>query len=117
MILDLRHIDGGVPGGEERRGADGAHDFAGQCVHVIAEHRASVRIGVEVEVAASGAQFDLHRFQEGMAVDLKGVLARPHLLDNLQPRILAGGMDADEPPAGPQRPRQRTNDLLGLELG
>src|SRR5690349_15136288 len=38
-VLDLRHIDRGVPGGKEGRGADAVADLGGERVHLVAEER------------------------------------------------------------------------------
>src|SRR6266704_1038400 len=52
LILDLRDINRGVPRGEQGRGADRVADFLVQRVHLIAEYRSVVGVGVEIEVAA-----------------------------------------------------------------
>ena len=55
VVLDLCDIDRGIPRREQRRGADRRRHFRRQRVHVVAEQRALVGIGVEVEIAAGGA--------------------------------------------------------------
>src|SRR3989442_3061489 len=48
LVLDLRDVDRGVPGGEQGRGADARRDLGRQRVHVVAEDRPRVGVGVEV---------------------------------------------------------------------
>src|SRR5262249_39565562 len=48
LVLDLRDIDGGVPRGEQCRRADRGADLQRQGVHLVAEIRALIGIGVEI---------------------------------------------------------------------
>src|SRR5882757_3372406 len=50
VVLDLRHLDRGVPGREQGRGADRATDLVRQRVHAIAEDRTGIRGGIEIIV-------------------------------------------------------------------
>lgn len=117
LVLDLRHVDRGVPGGQERGGADGAAELVRQGVHLVAEDRAPVAAGVEVEVPRLGAQGRLGGAQDRVPVGGEGLLLRPDGADDLHARIAAVGVDADQPPAGAERPGQRRHHLLGLEGG
>src|SRR5216110_2210881 len=51
-VFDLRDVNRGVPGGERGRGADRFRYLGGQRVHLVAEQRAVIRVGVEVEIAS-----------------------------------------------------------------
>src|SRR6266702_6441757 len=64
LILDLRHVYRGVPRGEQGRSADRVADFLGQRVHLIAEYRTVVGVGVEIEVAAVGTELSAGRLQQ-----------------------------------------------------
>src|ERR1700733_8598269 len=68
VVLDLRHIDRRVPRREQRRGADRLGDFRRQRVHDVFEQRAIVGIGVEIELAAGGAELVLDRFEDVVAI-------------------------------------------------
>src|SRR5687767_2124520 len=50
-VVHLRDVDGGVPRREQRGGADARRDLRGQRMHVVAENRSRVGVGVEVVVA------------------------------------------------------------------
>ena len=115
-VLDLRDIDRGVPGGEQRRGPDRAAHLVRQRVHVIAEDRARIGGRIEIVVARGRAELVLDLAQDRIAVGLERIVAGPDLIDDLDPRILAMRMDADQPPAGPQRADQRRHHLRGLEF-
>ena len=91
-------------------------DLGGQRVHVVAEHGAAVGVGVEIVVARVAAELGAHGAQDVVADGLERVLVGPHLAHDLQARIAAAGMDAEQPAAGPQRARQRRDHLGGLEL-
>src|SRR6266853_2511415 len=99
LILDLRHVNGGVPCGEKGRGADRVADFLRERVHLVAEYRAVVGVGVEVEVAAVWSERGAGRLQECVAIGLERIFSRPDALHDLQPRVPAVGMDRDHPPA------------------
>src|SRR5665213_378220 len=60
IVLDLRHVNRGVPGGKQRRRADRGGNFRRQRMHLVAEQRTLVGIGIEVEIAAGRAQLVLH---------------------------------------------------------
>ena len=66
----LRPRSGDVDGqrfhGEQGRGADGHADLARQGVHIVAEQRARVGIGAEIDTGA--AELGLGRAQQGVAV-------------------------------------------------
>ena len=115
-VLDLRDIDRGIPGREQRRGADRPADLIGQRVHAIAEDRARIRGGVEIVMPRRRAEFVLDLAQDGVTIRLKGIVAGPDPLDDFHAGIVAVRMDADQPAAGPQRPHQRRHHLRGLEL-
>src|SRR5256885_11656423 len=86
LILDLRHVNGGVPRGEKGRGADRIADFLGECVHLVAEYRAGVGVGVEVEVAPVCSERSAGGLQERMAIGLERALSRSDALDDLEDR-------------------------------
>jgi hypothetical protein len=115
-VLDLRDVDGRVPGREERRGADRGPDLVGQGVHVVAEQRAGVGIGAEIEPARGRAEFRLHRLEQRMPVMDEGIFAGPDALDDLEPRIAAMRLHAEQPAAGPERPGERRDHPARLEL-
>ena len=58
------------------------------------------------------AEFMLDLAQDRVAIGLEGIVAGPDLVDDLDPRILAMRMDADQPAAGPQRSDQRPGGRL-----
>ena len=93
-----------------------ADDLGGQRVHVVAEHGARVGVGVEVVVARILAQLGAHRAQQVVAVGLERVLLRPDLAHDLQARVAAAGMDAEQAPARPERAHQRRDHALRLEF-
>jgi hypothetical protein len=76
-------------------------------VHVIAEGRPRIRRGVEIVVARGRTEFALDRAQDRVPVGLEGIIARPDLVDDLDAGVVAVGVEADQPPARPQRARQR----------
>ena len=78
---------------------DSCGDLARQRVHVVAEQRAVVGVGVEVEVAAGGPELVLHRLHDLVAVVDERIVARPDLLDDLLAGIVAVRMDGDQPAA------------------
>src|SRR6266568_1002292 len=117
LILDLRHVNGGVPRGEKGRGADRVADFLRERVHLVAEYRAVVGVGVEVEVAAICSERGAGRLQECVAIGLERIFSRPDALHDLEPRVAAVGMDRDHSPARRKTPRERCQDLGRLELG
>ena len=116
VVLDLRHVDRRVPGGEQRRSADRRRDFRRQRVHVVAEQRTLVGIGVEIQIAAGIAQLLLHRLEQIMAAVHEGIILGPHLVNDLHARIAPVGMDGDHAAAGAERAGQRRQHALGLEL-
>src|SRR5262249_50635465 len=87
LVLDLRHVHRGVPGGEQRRRAYRLADLFRQRVHLVAEDRAIVGVGIEVEVPAVRAQLVSSGFQELVAIGLEGVLTGPDALHDLQSRV------------------------------
>src|SRR5205814_6335560 len=117
LILDLRHVNGGVPRREKGRGADRVADFLRERVHLVAEYRAVVRIGVEVEVAAVRSGRGAGGLQQRVAIGLERSFSRPDALHDFQPRVPAVGMDRDHPPARREAPREGSKDLGRLELG
>jgi hypothetical protein len=116
VVLDLRHVDRSVPCREQRRRPDRSADLVRQRVHVVAEDRARVGRGVEIVVPRGRAKLVLDLAQDGVAVGLEGIIARPDLIDDLDAGIPAVRMDADQPPARPQRLDQRRHDFGSLEL-
>ena len=78
-------------------------DLARQRVHVVAEQRAVVGIGVEVEIAAGGSELLLHRLHDLMAIVDERIVARPDLLHDLVAGIVAVRMDGDQPAARSER--------------
>ena len=87
-------------------------DFRRQRVHHVAEQRAVVGIGVEIEIAAGGPKLVLHRFEDLMAVVDERIVVRPHLLDDFHAGIVAVRMDGDQPAAGAERARERPDHAL-----
>jgi hypothetical protein len=85
-------------------------------MHVVAEHGALVRVRIEVVVAGLAAELGPDRAQDVVTRGLERVLAGPHLADDLEPRIAAAGVDAEQSPAGAQGPGQRSDDAGGLEF-
>ena len=61
LVLDLVHVDRGVPGGEQRRGADAVADLRGQRVHLVAKHRLLIGQGGQVEFAGIAAELAAQR--------------------------------------------------------
>src|SRR5207248_9284764 len=90
--------------------------FRRQCVHHVAEQRAVIRIGIEVEFAAAWAQLVLYRFEDLVPIVDEGMVVGPDFLDDFHPRILAVGVNRNEPSARTERPRQRYDYALGLEF-
>src|SRR6266705_6314188 len=117
LVLDLRHVNGCVPRGEKRRGADRVADFLRERVHLVAEYRAVVGVGVEVEVAAVCPEGGAGGLQERVAIGLERIFSRPDTLHDLQPRVPAVGMNGDHPPARRKATGERRQDLGRLELG
>src|SRR5215472_5238944 len=105
LVLDLRHVDRGVPGREQRRGSDGVADLAWQRVHVVTEDRAVVRVGIEVEIAAGVAELGLGDLQELVPVGPERILAGPDLLHDLEAGTAAIGMDGEQPATGREAAR------------
>ncbi len=91
-------------------------DLRRQRVHVVAEHRAAVGVGVEIVVAGVAAELHAGGAQDVVAAGLERVLLGPHLAHDLQPRIAAAGVDAEQTAPGAQRARQRRHHLGRLEL-
>jgi hypothetical protein len=54
-------------------------------------------------VPRGGAQLVLDLAQDRVTIGLEGIIAGPDLIDDLDAGIVAVGMDADQPAAGPQR--------------
>ncbi len=100
LVLDLIDVDGGIPGGEQRRGADAVADLRGQRVHLVAEHRLLVRRRGEVELARIASQLaPAASASSSWRSTWNGCSSRPQLLDDLQRRIVAVGLDRQQPPA------------------
>src|SRR5215468_3464111 len=91
LVLDLRDIDRGVPSSEQCGGPDRRADLRGQRMHVIAETRALIGVGVEVEAARLSTERLLGCLEELMPVHLERILARPDPLDDLEARIPSAG--------------------------
>src|SRR5262249_27272377 len=85
-------------------------------MHVVAEQRANVGIDVGIWVPSSRAELLLDRFHDLVAVVDERVVAGPEALHDLKPRIVAVGMNGDEPAPGPERAGQRRDDATRLEL-
>ena len=102
VVLDLRHVNRGVPGRKQGRGADRAGDLVRQRMHLIAEDRTRVGGRIEIVVARGRSQLMLDLAQQRVAVGLERVFAGPDLIDDLHAGILAMRMDADQPPARTQ---------------
>ena len=68
FVLDLRHINRGIPGRPHGRRPDRALNLRRQRVHVVAEQRAVVGIDVEVELAARRAKFLLNGYADNRAL-------------------------------------------------
>src|ERR1700684_2210007 len=51
-----------------------------------------------------------------MTAHRERIFSRPYRLDNLQSRILAMGVDSDQPAASPQSPPQWGNNASGAEI-
>src|SRR2546423_4112755 len=64
MVVDLRHVDRGIPRREQGRSADAARDLARQRMHVVAEQRPGVGVGVEVVAPRLLAQLGFRRAQQ-----------------------------------------------------
>ena len=86
-------------------------------MHVVAEDGAAVGIGVVVEIAPALADLGLERLQQHVPVGLEGPLVGPDLADDLEAGVAAVGLDAEQPAAGPEAPRERGQNLLHLEVG
>src|ERR1700722_3457588 len=116
LVLDLRHIDGCVPGCEQRRRADRAADLIRQRVHVVFENRSGVGGRVEIVMARGCAEFVFDLSQDGVSIGCEGVLSRPYIVDDLKARVASMRMDADQPAARPQGLDERRNNLRSLEF-
>src|SRR5258708_3605093 len=82
-ILDLRDIARGIPGREQRRGADRARNLVRQRVYVIAEDRAGIGGSVEIVMPRLATELMLDLTQDRVAIGLEGIVARPDLVDDL----------------------------------
>src|SRR5437867_4910211 len=87
LVLDLRHVNSGVPRCEKRRRADRIADFLRERVHLVAENRTVVSVGIEIEVASVPPERSAGGLQERVAIGLEGIFSRPDALHDLQPRI------------------------------
>ena len=85
-------------------------------MHVVAEQRAVVGIGVEVEIAARGSELVLDCLQQLMPVGGEWIVVRPHFMNDFHPGIVAVGMDGDQPAARSERLGERRDHALGLEV-
>src|SRR5207248_10521402 len=103
-VVDLRHVNGRVPRGKQGRGTNARRDLGGQRMHVVAEDRACVCVGVEVVTARVASELGFRRTQEIVPALRIRILAGPYLLYDLQAGIMAVGMDAEEAPAFAERP-------------
>src|SRR5262249_58470438 len=79
LVVDLRHVDGGIPGREQGGRADARGDLRRQRVHGIAKFRALIGIGIEVVMARVAPELGARRTQDVMTWGLEGVLPWPDL--------------------------------------
>src|SRR3974377_2171479 len=85
-------------------------------MHLIFEERATIGIGIEIESATGCAQLVLGGLEDLMPVVNEWIVTRPDLVNDLHPRIMAGGVDADETSARSYRSRQRSNHASRFEF-
>ena len=85
-------------------------------MHVVAEQRAIVGVGIEVEVAASRAELLFDRFENLVPVMNERIVVRPHLVNDFHAGVMAMGVDGDEPAARAQRLGKRGDHALGFEV-
>ena len=81
-------------------------------MHLIAEQRALIGIRVEVETTRLRPRILLARLENLMAVRLKGILAGPDSLDDIEARITAAGVNAYQPAAGERARASGATTLL-----
>src|SRR5580692_1010773 len=97
LVFDLIHVDGGIPGGEQGRGADSIADFRRKRMHLVTKYRLIVRRYEQAEIARIPPQLAAQGRQKFMAVDSKRMLLRPQLLDDLQARIMSIRLNRQQP--------------------
>src|SRR5262245_592697 len=114
LVVDLGHVDGGIPGREQGGGANAGGDLGRQRVHGIAKFGALVGVGVEIVVARVATKLAAHRAQDVVTGALEGVFLLPDLANDLHARVATAGVDAEQPAAGPEGAHERGNDLAGL---
>src|SRR5262245_47817296 len=102
LVVDLRHVDRGIPGGEQGRSTDAFRDLARQGMHVVAEHCACIRVGVEIEMTCIAPQLFAHRAQDVVPPGVKRILLRPDLAHDLHARVASKGMDAKKTSPKPE---------------
>jgi len=84
LVLDLGDVDGGVPGRHQRRSADArAADLGRKRVHVVAEDRPLIGIGIVVEVTLLAPDLVFEGLQQIIAICLERVFVGPYTPDDL----------------------------------
>src|SRR5207245_922066 len=116
LILDLIDVDGGVPRGKERRGADAIADLRRQRVHLVAKYRLIVRQSAQIVVAVVAGKLAAQGRKELVAAHLKRLLTRPQLLDDFQARIVTARLDRQQLAAGCEAAGERGQHFLDLEV-
>ena len=86
-------------------------------MHAVGQVRLGVGHAQQVERAGVVPQLQPEGVEQLVAVDRERLLARPDPLHDLEARIVAPGLDAEQRAPAPQRPRQRGQDAADLELG
>ena len=92
LVLDLADVDGRVPGGEQRRGADRFADFGRQGMHLILKHRLGVGAGIEIVVLCGSAQVLLQHLDQFVAIDLERIFLGPDLAHQFEPGVVSAGL-------------------------
>ncbi len=117
LVLDLIDVNRCIPGGVQRGGADTVADLGRQRVHLIAHQSFLIRRCRQSELARVATEFVPQCRQQRMPIHTEGILRRPQLLNDLQPRIAAAGLDGKQAAARRQTAGQRRQHLLRLEFG
>ena len=86
-------------------------------MHVVAKQRAIIRINVEVQLAAGRPQFLLYGFEDLVTIMHERVVARPNLLNDFVPRIIAVRLNGDQSPAWAERARNVRRGMTAIDVG
>src|SRR5206468_12735422 len=101
LILDLIDVDGGVPRGKERRGADAIADLRRQRVHLVAKYRLIVRQSAQTVVAGGAGELAAQGRKELVAAHPKRLLPPPQPPGDFPARIVTPRLES--PPLSARR--------------